>query len=200
MVSQWVYGGFLQQDHEKMAKSKGNVTRVAQFAEQGYDPLAFRLLCFGTRYRREMNFDWDALEGQNRRLTELRRRVAAWGPASEDLSEAAVAFDARFREAVADDLDLPRALVVLNETVTASIPDGEKAALFASWDEVLALDLGREAREAFEPSEEVLALVAERDSARAARDFATSDRIRERLQAMGLEVMGTPEGTKVRPA
>ena len=200
VVSTWVHGGFLRMGEVKMAKSAGNILRVTDLAAQGVDPLAYRLLCFGTRYRREMNFDWDALEGQNRRLTELRRRVAAWGPASEDMSEAAVAFDGRFREAVADDLDLPRALVVLNETVTAPIPDGDKAALFASWDEVLALDLGRESREAFEPSEEVLALVAERDSARAAKDFATSDEIRERLQGMGLEVMDTPEGTKVRPA
>jgi cysteinyl-tRNA synthetase len=99
---------------------------------------------------------------------------------------------------VADDLDLPRALVVLNESVTAAIPDGEKAALFASWDEVLGLDLGREAREGFEPSDEVLRLIAERDEARAAKDFARSDGLRERLQAMGLEVMDTPEGTKVR--
>jgi cysteinyl-tRNA synthetase len=199
VVSTWVHGGFLRMGEVKMAKSAGNILRVTDLAAQGVDPLAYRLLCFGTRYRREMNFDWDALEGQNRRLTELRRRVAAWGPASEDRSEAAVALDARFREAVADDLDLPRALVVLNETVTAPIPDGEKAALFASWDEVLALDLGREARGAFEPSEDVLALVAERDAARAGKDFSTSDRIRERLQGMGLEVMDTPEGTKVRP-
>ena len=46
---------------------------------------------------------------------------------------------------------------------------------------------------------EALALIAERDRARAAKDFARSDEIRDRLQAMGLEVMDTPEGTKVRP-
>ena len=100
---------------------------------------------------------------------------------------------------MADDLDLPRALVVLNETVTAHIPDGEKVELMTSWDRVLGLDLERLEREGFEPSEEALALIAERDGARAARDFASSDEIRERLQAMGLEVMDTPEGTKVRP-
>jgi cysteinyl-tRNA synthetase len=182
-----------------MAKSAGNILRVTDLAAQGVDPLAYRLLCFGTRYRSEMNFDWDALEGQNRRLTELRRRVAEWGPASADRSEAARSLDARFRGAVADDLDLPRALVVLNETVTARVPDGEKVDLVTSWDHVLGLDLGRLAREAFEPSQEARALIAERDQARAAKDFARSDEIRVRLQAMGLEVMDTPEGTKVRP-
>jgi cysteinyl-tRNA synthetase len=146
-----------------------------------------------------MNFDWEALEGQNRRLTELRRKVADWSPASADRSRAAEALDARFREAVADDLDLPRALVVLNETVTARVPDGEKVARLTAWDQVLGLDLGRLARQAFEPSAEALALIVERDQARAAKDFARSDEMRDRLQAMGLEVMDTPEGTKVRP-
>ena len=103
----------------------------------------------------------------------------------------------RFREAVADDLDLPQALVALNETVTAPIAGGEKVNLLTSWDALLGLDLGRLARETFEPSEEALGLIAERDLARAAKDFARSDEIRDRLQAMGLEVMDTPEGTKV---
>jgi cysteinyl-tRNA synthetase len=199
VVSTWVHGGFLRMGKVKMAKSAGNILRVTDLAAQGVDPLAYRLLCFGTRYRSEMNFDWEALEGQNRRLTELRRRVADWGPASADRSDPARSLDSRFREAVADDLDLPRALVVLNETVSAPVPDGEKVDLMTSWDQLLGLDLGRLAREAFEPSEEALALIAERDEARAAKDFARSDELRDRLQAMGLEVMDTSEGTKVRP-
>lgn len=203
VVSTWVHGGFLRMGKVKMAKSSGNVLRISDFVEQGVDPLAYRLLCFGTRYRSEMNFDWEALEGQNRRLTDLRRRMAEWAraPASDagGQSDPAKALDARFREAVADDLDLPRALVVLNETVGSSLGDREKHDLLASWDAVLGLDLERAVREAWEPTDEQLGLVAERDRARAAKDFAKSDAIREELQGMGLEVMDTPDGTKIRP-
>jgi cysteinyl-tRNA synthetase len=198
VVSTWVHGGHLRMGKAKMAKSAGNILRVTDLAAQGVDPLAFRLLCFGTRYRSEMNFDWDALEGQNRRLTELRRRIADWVPAAEERSDAGQELDARFRAAVADDLDLPRALVVMNETLSAAIPDGEKYTLLAAWDALLGLDLERDARTRWEPPKEVLALIAERDEARATKDFARSDEIRDRLQAMGLEVMDTPEGTKVR--
>ena len=88
VVSTWVHGGFLRMGKVKMAKSAGNILRVTDLAAQGVDPLAYRLLCFGTRYRSEMNFDWEALEGQNRRLTEVRRKVADWGPASADRSGA----------------------------------------------------------------------------------------------------------------
>jgi len=198
VVSIWVHGGFLQMGEAKMAKSAGNVLRVTDLRDQGVDPLAYRLLCFGTRYRSEMHFDWDALQGQHRRLRDLRRLMGEWAKPADELSEPAVAFDERFRAAIADDLDLPRALVVLNEAVGAGISDGEKYALLATWDAVLGLDLERDAREGFEPSQEMRDLIAERDAARAAKDFARSDELRERLQELGLEVMDTAEGTTVR--
>jgi cysteinyl-tRNA synthetase len=100
---------------------------------------------------------------------------------------------------VADDLAMPRALVVLNEAASSSLPAGERYALLASWDRVLGLDLERDALTRWEPTAEILDLVAERDAARAAKDYARSDELRDRLQATGLEVMDTPGGTMVRP-
>ena len=64
---------------------------------------------------------------------------------------------------------------------------------------MLGLDLEREAREGWEPSDEIRALVRERDEARAGKDYARSDDLRDALQDQGLEVMDTPEGTRVRP-
>ena len=75
----------------------------------------------------------------------------------------------------------------------------QKRGLLATWDRVLGLDLEREARAAWEPTEEIRRLVAERDSARASKDYARSDELRDELQAMDLEVMDTPDGTRVRP-
>src|SRR6266496_5042765 len=105
-------GGFLQQTGDKMSKSKGNVTRVTELADQGFDPLAFRLLCFGVRYRNEMDFSWEALESAQTRLRRLRQRVADWSRADRpaQLSPAAAELDRRFRDAVADDLDFPGAV------------------------------------------------------------------------------------------
>jgi cysteinyl-tRNA synthetase len=199
VVSIWVHGGFLQMSGHKMAKSARNIYRVTDLAANGIDPLAYRLLCFGTQYRSEMDFSWDALEGQNRRLADLRRRLAEWGPPATSLSAAARELDERFRAAIADDLAMPRALVVLNEAVGSDLPGPERSALLRSWDLVLGLDLERDVREGWEPTEEIRSLVAERDAARAARDYARSDEIRDRLQGLGLEVMDTAEGTRVRP-
>ena len=88
----------------------------------------------------------------------------------------------------------------MNELVSSTaVPGGEKYALLADWDDVLGLDLQREAVAAWSPTEEMRALMKERDEARAAKDYATSDRIREQLTSMGVEVMDTATGTQVRP-
>jgi cysteinyl-tRNA synthetase len=200
VVGVWVHGGFLQMSGQKMSKSKRNITRVSELPDAGIDPLAFRLLCFGTRYRSEMDFSWDALQATDRTLTRLRQRMVDWASAEADgLSPEAKDLDARFRAAVGDDLDMPEALVVLNESVSARIADADKQALLSSWDAVLGLDLERLAREGFEVPPEVQGLLDERDEARRGGDFARADEIRDRLTDLGWEVMDLAEGTRVRP-
>ena len=200
VVNIWVHGGHLRQSGQKIAKSTGNVVRVEELLERGMDPLSFRWLTFQTRYRSEMDFSWDAMEDADKRVKQLRHRMSDWGKGAVELTADATGYDRRFREAIADDLDLPSAVRIVNEVVsTTEVTDGEKYALLASWDQVLGLDLERDAKAGWEPTDEMRALMTERDAARAAKDYAKSDELRDRLSAMGLEVMDTSEGTKVRP-
>ena len=200
VVSIWVHGGFLQMAGQKMAKSAQNIRRVTDLADEGVDPLAYRWLTFQTRYRSEMDFTRDAMETADQRVKQLRRHVAEWGEPSTELGVAAKEFAARFQQAVSNDLDMPSAVRVVNDVDhSTDVSPGEKRALLASFDQVLGLDLEREARAGWKPSEEIERLVAERDAARASRDYARSDELRAELQAMGLEVMDTAEGTRVRP-
>jgi len=200
VVSTWVHGGFLRLTGQKIAKSTGNVIRAAELVERGLDPLAFRWLTFQTRYRSEMDFTWEVMETADQRVRQLRRHVAEWGEPSSARGTTAKDFDARFREALANDLDMPSAVLAVNDLDRSSeVPPGEKRALLASWDHVLGLDLEREALAGWEPTAEMRRLVAERDAARETKDYARSDELRDELQAMDLEVMDTAEGTKVRP-
>ena len=199
VVSIWVHGGHLRQTGQKISKSTGNVVQVEDLTARGLDPLSFRWLTFQTRYRSEMDFTWEAMDAADAKVKQLRRRMADWVPAAATLGDAAAVFDARFREGVAADLDMPTAVVVVNDLVgDGDVSDGEKYALLASWDAVLGLDLEREATSGWIASDDVLELVERRDSARAAKDYAESDRLRDELTALGLEVMDTPDGTRVR--
>jgi cysteinyl-tRNA synthetase len=130
--------------------------------------------------------------------------MASWAPApgtaAHELGDAAKAFDDRVRAAFADDLGMPAAVVIVNELDhSADVPDADKYALLASWDRVLSLDLEREARSTWEPTLEMQELMTRRDEARARKDYATSDALRDQLTALGVEVKDTPEGTRVRP-
>jgi cysteinyl-tRNA synthetase len=201
VVSVWVHGGHLRLSGQKISKSTGNIVRVPELVAHGLDPLAFRWLCFQTQYRSEMDFSWEAMETADQRVRQLRHHMTEWRTAgTEAPGDAGTAFDARFRESLASDLHMPGIVALVNELDhSAEVPPGQKYALLASWDRVLGLDLEREALAGWEPTRQMRSLVAERDDARAAKDYATSDRLRDELAAMGLEVMDTAAGTRVRP-
>ena len=200
VVGIWVHGGHLRLTGQKISKSAGNVIRPHELVERGLDPLSFRWLCFQTQYRSEMDFSWEAMETADARVKQLRHHMADRAPGADVLGPAARGYDERFREALANDLHLPGVVALVNELDrTTEVADGEKYALLAAWDEVLGLDIEREATAGWEPTDDMLVKMAARDAARAEKDYATSDALRDDLAAMGLEVMDTAEGTKVRP-
>jgi cysteinyl-tRNA synthetase len=188
VVSVWMHGGLLMLSGSRMAKSAGNFFRITELEAQGFDPLAFRYLALQAKYRGPLNFSPEALGGADGALRQLRDRVAEWrgtaAPADPD-------FDARFRAAIADDLDMPAAMALVAEVLRSDLEPSVKAATLLAWDRVLGLDLGREAAAPALP-DGAAELIAQRDRARAAKDFATSDALRERLKAMGVEVSDRP--------
>ncbi|MDQ2943266.1 MAG: cysteine--tRNA ligase, partial [Candidatus Dormibacteraeota bacterium] len=144
VVSYWMHGGLLLLAGARMAKSAGNFFRVAELEEQGFDPLAFRHLALQAKYRTKLNFSTAGLAGADRALRLLRERLADWTNDAYigDRQEARAAdLEARFRAALADDLDVPAAMALVSELVRSDIAPGAKASLLRSWDRVLGLDL-----------------------------------------------------------
>jgi cysteinyl-tRNA synthetase len=198
VVSVWMHGGLLMLGGARMAKSAGNFFRITELEEQGFDPLAFRYLALQAKYRTKLSFTTEGLAGADRALRQLRERVAQWSrdsPAS--FAGDGEAWDSRFRSALADDLNLPAAMALVSELTHASLPDATKASLLKSWDRVLGLDLDRSAPPLPLP-EGAAKLLEARAQARAARDFATSDRLRDELAALGVHVTDTPDGQRWR--
>jgi cysteinyl-tRNA synthetase len=192
VVSLWMHGGHLLLGGARMAKSAGNFFRITDLIEQGVDPLAFRYLMLHAKYRRKINFSSDGLAGADRALAQLRERVVEWaGGPDHDTRD----LETRFRAALEDDLDFPAAMALVSELVHADVAPGAKARLLLDWDRVLGLDLGRRTAERALP-DGAAELLAERERARSARDFAASDSLRQRLAAMGVAVTDTPDGQR----
>jgi len=172
--------------------------------EEGYDPLAFRYLCLTAHYRSELVFTWESLSAAQKALFTLREHMRRFKENSEgegEVKETAKTDEYRraFLEAVNDDLNMPKALTVVWKLVREEkdLSDGEKYRLLLEFDKVLALDLEKE--EFLEKlPEEAEILIRKREEARKAKDWATADKLREQLRAMGVIVEDTPQGVKWR--
>jgi cysteinyl-tRNA synthetase len=246
----WVHGEFLQVGGQKMAKSAGNIERIADVADRGTGPLAFRYLALTSRYRHKLEYTPDSLAAAASGLESLRERLRTLGAPPTDgpwqapqalVAEAAPArpigtregtsghggtpdieltdrahapsaplsaegrdLHDRFAAAVDDDLDLPTALAVVREALRAPIADDERRWLALDADFILGLDLHEAwatgaASEVETVPAEILALLAERTAARAARDFGRADELRANLADRGWDVVDGPDGTVVKP-
>jgi cysteinyl-tRNA synthetase len=195
VVSLWMHGGLLMLAGARMAKSAGNFFRVTELEDQGFDPLAFRYMALQARYRTKLNFSTEGLAGADRALRQLRDRVKEWSSGSDQHDAGADQLESRFRAALADDLDLPAAMALVSELSHSAIAPRTKASLLLAWDRVLGLDLERSAPEGSLP-EGAVRLLDSREKARAAKDFATSDRLREELAALGVTVTDTAQGQR----
>ena len=191
VVSIWMHGGLLMLSGARMAKSAGNFFRITELEERGIDPLAFRYLALQARYRAPLNFSIEGLAGADRVVRQLRDRVVEW---SSHKSAPDAAWDARFRAAIADDLDFPRAMALVADLTRSDLDAGSKAATLLAWDQVLGLDLDRPRQLSQERALPAGAeeLIAERERARQAKDFAAADRLRQQLQDMGVTVADKP--------
>ena len=211
----WVHVEHLLLDEgAKMSKSLGNVFTVPDVLERGYRASALRYALLAVHYRKQLRFTWGALD----QAEEALKRVAAClarldavrgGDAHEAVAARVEAARRDFDDRLADDLNVPGGLGVLFELVryvnTAidagelGRPDAEVVkAAFDGFDRVLGVIALRRAEEARAdvPVEEIERLIADRKAARARRDFAAADGIRDDLAARGIVLEDTPAGTR----
>ena len=201
-VQFWMHNEFLDFGGEKMSKSLGNVKTLNDLIEQGYDPLAFRYFFLQAHYRQQQTFNMEAMDaaaqGYKRLVgaaSQLRSVEGEGDPAQQ------ASYRERFRAALADDLNAPQAMAVLWEVARSSeLSEADRRDLLLDFDQALGLDLAHAemAAEVVEVDPRIDGLVAEREAARAAKDFETADRIRDELAAEGIEVVDGAEGARWR--
>jgi cysteinyl-tRNA synthetase len=203
----WVHNGFVEVEGTKMSKSLGNVSNLLDLVEQ-YDPRAYRLLVLRSHYRSPMDVTDDSLrdaEAALARLDAFARRIAALDEVTGGEPDAA-ALD-RFRSAMDDDLQTPAATGLLfdlvrraNVALDAGDAAGAAPAAAAATEIAAALGLEMRAGAAGGVPDDVQAWAAERDEARAAKDWGRADALRDRITGAGYVIEDTPNGAVVRPA
>ncbi len=199
----WMHGEFLRMgESAKMSKSTGEFLTLDVLIREGYHPMEYRLLALTSHYRNYLNFSFEALESARESLKSLRKKTDILiGKATTIQSAVAKQWQEKFREAIGEDLNTSKALGVLNLMLKEDLLEGEKATLVKDFDSVLGLGLDvpltvvRETPESTVDVARVEALLAERVQARKNKDFATSDRIRDELAALGVVIKDSPQGT-----
>jgi cysteinyl-tRNA synthetase len=212
----WLHSEHLIVDGEKMSKSLGNQYTLKDLLDREVAPRVLRYFLISVHYRQKLNFTWPALEaaeGALRRLDEMRFRLtstAEQGAPSAHLTTLLARLEDEFRAGLADDLNISEALAalfrfvkevnMLLERQELGLGDRERVlAALAGPDRVLGVldaDAWRTAEAAGPSDSEVEAALEERRAARARRDFAASDRIRDELAVQGVVLEDTPQGTR----
>lgn len=207
----WMHNNFLVERAGKMSKSSGGFLTLQAAVDRGHHPLAYRLMCLQAHYRSEMEFSWEGIAAAGTRLKRLVQTVEGLrASTAAPLPEGGAAHVEALDRAMADDLNTPRALIALDGLLSdRTVAPARRLHLLRDFDAVLGLDLASLTRADLRVRPAAAGLdaaaveerLAERREARAARDFARSDGIRDALAGAGVEVMdGDPLGWDWKPA
>ena len=214
-VNYWLHCAHLILNGEKMSKSLGNFYTLRDLTQKGYSGRELRWVLLGAHYRSKLNFTFEACEQARMSLKKFQdcferlKAVTSPGLASEETKTALKVAEDKFRNALADDLNISEALAALfglEKQANAllrnpSFNKGDAEAVlaqFRDFDTVMAvLDVDAKADSEEIPAE-VTELVQKRQEARKNKDFKTSDVIRDQLKTLGWVVEDSPAGPKVK--
>lgn len=197
----WWHAEFLNDSLGKMSKSAGEFLTVSLLEKKAFDPLSYRYYVLNSHYRKQLAFGFENLEMAQTAYQKLKRKILALKKGDVQITETGNKLRAAFKETLADDLNTANAITVLYAVLKSDLLDAEKVSIIEEMDRVLSLDLLKEAPASMEDvhSDEVVwieRLIEARVKAKADRDFAKADAIRDELKAKGIILTDTAEGCK----
>ena len=192
----WFHIEHLNDETGKMSKSKGEFLTVNLLETKGYNPLAYRLFCLLSHYRKQLVFSYDALDNAVNIYNRLKSRIEVLLNNREGEIANTETYLKQFKTALEDDLNTSLALTTLYDVLKADdLNSNSKVYLIEEFDKVLALDLLK--IEKAEISSEIQELVNLRQEAKKNKDFTEADRIRSLIEEKGYIIKDTREGVVI---
>lgn len=196
----WFHVTHLLDARGKMSKSKGGFLTVSLLEEKGYNPVVYRMFCLQSHYRKPLTFSYDNLDNTAKAYNKLVKKISNLNPIGEPNMEEAQPFIDKFKENMDNDLNTSLGITSIYDVLKANISDATKIYLLNDFDKVLSLDLVKAANKLKEEKNssvdtaKIEELIKKRTEARANKDWATADAIRDELNAMNVVIKDTPDG------
>ena len=192
----WFHVEHLNDASGKMSKSKGEFLTVSLLESKGYNPLAYRMFCLQSHYRKQLLFSYDSLDGVSNAYNKLISKIKSISH-DDSIVDEDIYLDYRnkFLECLNDDLNTSNALTVLYDVLKDDINNNTKLALVSEFDKVLSLDLLKNDDRVIDNEEYIKEMIEKRNTAKKNKDFALADSIRDELKDKGIILKDTREGT-----
>jgi cysteinyl-tRNA synthetase len=195
----WVHGEHLNDKTGKMSKSKGEFLTLALLQEKGYNPLSYRFMCLQSHYRNQLVFSYESLDTAESAYLKLKSKIKSMAKDNSELDNNKISkYDNIFKSELSNDLNTSNALTCLfNVVKDDSLNNNTKLYLIDKFDQVLSLDLIHNHKELSDDLKaEIEELIKLRNEAKANKEYAKADSIREDLLNMGVSIKDTREGTQ----
>ena len=193
----WFHSEHLNDKNGKMSKSNGEFLTLSLLEQKGYNPLAYRLMCLQSHYRKQLEFTYEALDGASNTYDKIKSKIKSITNDNIINEEDFNKYNNLFINALNDDLNTSSAITIMFDTLKADINSGTKLKLLESYDKVLGLDLLKENKKEIDEDLEkyILSKIEERNNAKKNKDFTLADNIRNELLEKGIILKDTREGT-----
>lgn len=196
----WFHNEHLMDDSGKMSKSKGAILSVSRLIEEGYNPLAFKLMCLMSNYRKQLVFSYDILKQVEGAYDKLKNRILAINDIGELDTTKFDYYTDKFKEELSNDLNTANGITLIYDLLKDDSVNGHtKIEIINDFDKVFSLDLTKKTlNTSIDMDKYIKDKIEERRIAKMNKNYELSDSIRDELLDKGIILTDTREGTTYR--
>ena len=192
----WFHPEHLNDATGKMSKSKGEFLTVSLLESKGYNPLAYRLMCLGSHYHKQLVFTYESLDSVTNAYNKLINKIKNITKDDSVIdNDKAKFYQDKFKSELENDLNTANALTVLYDVLKSDLNNNTKLYLIEDFDKVLSLDLLKKDEIDSKLLDYINKKIDERKEAKLNKNYELADSIRKELEEKGIILKDTREGT-----